>query len=86
MHKFKDIGENGGEFSGTVVATFFVEKCKRKRTATLGSTGREERGVTARLANFQRTQDSLTRATDLASVSSRNTSTRGWFGLPGMPV
>jgi len=41
MHKFNDIGENGVEFSDTVVATFFVEKCKRKRTATLGSTGRE---------------------------------------------
>ena len=40
MHKFNDIGANGGELSATVVATF-VEKCKRKRTATLGSTGRE---------------------------------------------
>ena len=85
MHKCDNDGEDGGDFSTTVVATV-VGKCKRKRTATLGSTGREERGVTARLANFQRTQVSLTPATDLASVSSRNTSTRGWFGLPGMPV
>ena len=81
MHKCDNDGEDGGDFSTTVVATV-VGKCKRKRTATLGSTGREERGVTARLANFQRTQDSLTPATDLASVSS----TRVWYGLPGMPV
>ena len=40
MHKFNDIGETGGEFSAIIVVTF-VEKCKRKRTATLGSTGRE---------------------------------------------
>jgi len=39
----------------------------------------EERGVTARLATFQRTQVSLTQATDLASASVRNTSTRVWL-------
>jgi len=79
MHECDDGGEDGGDFSTTIVATV-IGKCKRKRTATLGSTGRE--GVTARLATFQRTQVSLTQATDLASVSS----TRVWYGLPGMPV
>ena len=50
MHKCDDDGEDGDDFCTTVVATL-VGKCKRKRTATLGSTGRERGGVTARLAN-----------------------------------
>ena len=51
MHKCDEDGEDGDDFCTTVVATL-VGKCKRKRTATLGSTGRErEGGVTARLAN-----------------------------------
>ena len=43
MHKCDNDGEDGGDFSTTVVATV-VGKCKRKRTATLGSTGRERGG------------------------------------------
>ena len=40
MHKCDDDGGDGGDFFTTIVSTF-MGKCKRKRTATLGSTGRE---------------------------------------------
>ena len=77
MHKCDD---NGGDFFTTIVSTF-MGKCKKKRTATLGSTGREGGSqLTARLATFHRTQVSLTQATDLASGSVWNTSKQG-FGM-----
>ena len=43
MHKCDEDGDDGGDFSTTVLSTL-IGKCWRKRTARLGLTGREKGG------------------------------------------
>lgn len=43
MHEFNDMGENCGEFSATVVATF-VEEMQEKENCNIGIDWKRERG------------------------------------------